>query len=298
MDIVTGATTALITPFKNGQLDEATYAKLIERQIANGIDAVCPVGTTGESATLTHDEHKRCIEIAVEVCKGTSAKVLAGSGSNATAEAIDLAKHAQKCGVDAIFSVSPYYNKPSQEGLYQHYKIIADSVAELPFMLYNVPGRTGVDISADTTIRLFNDCPNIYGVKEATGSLERTVELLSRCPELAVFSGDDAIDYPILANGGMGITSVTANLLPDLKSDLVHKALAGDFMGAKAINDMLYPINSVLFCESNPIPIKAAMYIAGLIETLEYRLPLVQPSAENMKKIEEVMKNYNIKGMN
>ncbi len=298
MDIVTGATTALITPFKNGQLDEATYAKLIERQIANGMDAVCPVGTTGESATLTHDEHKRCIEIAVEVCKGTTCKVLAGSGSNATAEAIDLAKHAQKCGVDAIFSVSPYYNKPSQEGLYQHYKIIADSVAELPFMLYNVPGRTGVDINADTTIRLFNDCPNIYGVKEATGSLERTVELLSRCPELAVFSGDDAIDYPILANGGKGITSVTANLLPDLKSDLVHKALAGDFMGAKAINDMLYPINSVMFCESNPVPVKAAMYIAGLIETLEYRLPLVQPSAENMKKIEEVMKDYNIKGMN
>ncbi len=298
MEIVTGATTALITPFKNGKLDEATYAALIERQIANGMDAVCPVGTTGESATLTHDEHKRCIEIAVEVCKGTTAKVLAGSGSNATAEAIDLAKHAQKCGVDAIFSVSPYYNKPSQEGLYQHYKIIADSVAELPFMLYNVPGRTGVDINADTTIRLFNDCPNIYGVKEATGSLERTVELLSRCPELAVFSGDDAIDYPILANGGAGITSVTANLLPDLKSDLVHKALAGDFMGAKAINDMLYPINSVMFCEANPIPVKAAMYIAGLIDTLEYRLPLLAPSAANMKKIEEVMKNYNIKGMN
>ncbi len=298
MDIVTGATTALITPFKNGQLDEATYAKLIERQIANGIDAVCPVGTTGESATLTHDEHKRCIEIAVEVCKGTTAKVLAGAGSNATAEAIEIAKHAQKSGVDAIFSVSPYYNKPSQEGLYQHYKSIADAVADLPFMLYNVPGRTGVDISADTTIRLFDDCANIYGVKEATGSLERTVELLSRRPELAVFSGDDAIDYPILANGGKGITSVTSNLLPDLKSELVHKAMAGDFMGAKKLNDMLYPINSVMFCEANPIPVKAAMYIAGLIETLEYRLPLVQPSAENMKKIEEVMKNYNIKGMN
>ncbi len=298
MDIVTGATTALITPFKNGQLDEATYAKLIERQIANGIDAVCPVGTTGESATLTHDEHKRCIEIAVEVCKGTTAKVLAGAGSNATAEAIEIAKHAQKSGVDAIFSVSPYYNKPSQEGLYQHYKSIADAVADLPFMLYNVPGRTGVDISADTTIRLFDDCANIYGVKEATGSLERTVELLSRRPELAVFSGDDAIDYPILANGGKGITSVTANLLPDLKSELVHKAMTGDFMGAKKLNDMLYPINSVMFCEANPIPVKAAMYIAGLIETLEYRLPLVQPSAENMKKIEEVMKNYNIKGMN
>ena len=172
MTIVTGATTAIITPFRNGKLDEQTYAKLIQRQIDNGIDAICPVGTTGESATLTHDEHKRCIEIAVEVAKGTSTKVLAGAGSNSTNEAIGIAQHAQKCGVDAIFSVSPYYNKPSQEGLYQHYKTIADSVPDLGFMLYNVPGRTGVDILADTVVRLFDDCENIYGVKEATGSLD------------------------------------------------------------------------------------------------------------------------------
>ncbi len=297
MDLVTGSSTALITPFKNGKLDEQTFAALIARQINNGINAVCPVGTTGESATLTHDEHKRCIEIAVEVCKGTATKVLAGAGSNATHEAIEIAKHAQSAGVDAIFSVSPYYNKPSQEGLYQHYKAIAESVSELPFMLYNVPGRTGVDISADTTIRLFDDVANIYGIKEATGSLERTVELLSRRPELKVFSGDDAIDYPILANGGAGITSVTANLMPDLKSELVRLALEGDFAGSKAINDKLYPLNSVMFCEANPIPVKAAMYIAGLTETLEYRLPLLAPSLENMKKIEEVMKNYDIKGL-
>ncbi|MBA1433425.1 MAG: 4-hydroxy-tetrahydrodipicolinate synthase [Epsilonproteobacteria bacterium] len=297
MNLVTGSSTALITPFKNGKLDEQKYAALIKRQINNGMDAVCPVGTTGESATLTHNEHKRCIEIAVEVCKGTDTKVLAGAGSNATHEAIEIAKHAQSCGVDAIFSVSPYYNKPSQEGLYQHYKAIAEAVSELPFMLYNVPGRTGVDISADTTIRLFDDVKNIYGVKEATGSLERTVELLSRRPDLKVFSGDDAIDYPILANGGAGITSVTSNLMPDLKSQLVKKALEGDFMGAKAINDKLYPLNKVMFCEANPIPVKAAMYIAGLLDTLEYRLPLVAPSSENMKKIEEVMKNYDIKGL-
>ena len=297
MTKVTGATTALITPFKNGKLDEQCYADLIRRQIANGMDAICPVGTTGESATLTHDEHKRCIEIAVEVCKGTSCKVLAGSGSNATAEAIELAIHAEKSGVDAIFSVSPYYNKPSQEGLYQHYKAIANAVPDLGMMLYNVPGRTMVDISADTAIRLFDDCENIYGIKEATGSLERTVELLSRRPDFAVLSGDDAIDFPILANGGSGSTSVTSNLLPDLKSEMVHKALEGDFKGSKALNDMLYPINSVMFCEANPIPVKAAMYIAGLIDTLEYRLPLLAPSTENMKKIEEVMKNYNIKGM-
>ncbi len=297
MNIVTGSSTALITPFKNGKLDEAKYAELIKRQINNGMDAVCPVGTTGESATLTHDEHKRCIEIAVEVCKGTNTKVLAGAGSNATHEAIEIAKHAQSCGVDAIFSVSPYYNKPSQEGLYQHYKAIAEAVSELPFMLYNVPGRTGVDISADTAIRLFDDVKNIYGIKEATGSLERTVELLSRRPDFKVFSGDDAIDYPILANGGAGVTSVTSNLMPDLKSELVNKALSGDFAGAKAINDKLYPLNSVMFCEANPIPVKAAMYIAGLLDTLEYRLPLVAPSAANMKKIEEVMKNYDIKGL-
>jgi 4-hydroxy-tetrahydrodipicolinate synthase len=297
MDIVTGSSTALITPFKNGKLDEQKYADLIKRQIKYGMDAVCPVGTTGESATLTHDEDIRCIEIAVEVCKGTGTKVLAGAGSNATHEAIETAKYAQKCGVDAIFSVSPYYNKPSQEGLYQHYKAIAEAVPDLPFMLYNVPGRTGVDILPETAIRLFDDVANIYGVKEATGSLERVTALLSERPDFKVFSGDDAIDYPILANGGAGITSVTSNLMPDLKSELVRLALSGDFAGAKAINDKLYPLNSVMFCEANPIPIKAAMYIAGLLDTLEYRLPLVAPSAENMKKIEEVMKNYDIKGM-
>ena len=298
MNSVTGATTALITPFKNGKLDEESYARLIQRQIDNGIDAVCPVGTTGESATLTYDEDLRCMEIAVEVCKGTGTKVLAGAGSNATAEAIYTARRARACGVDAIFSVAPYYNKPSQEGLYQHYKAIAESVPDVPFMLYNVPGRTGVDIGADTVIRLFDDVPNIYGIKEATGSLERTVELLSRRPELAILSGDDAIDYPILAAGGAGITSVTANLLPDIKSRLVKSALEGDFATSRALNEQLHPINRVLFCESNPIPIKAAMYIAGLIETLEYRLPLVPPSKENMKAIEAVMENYTIVGAN
>jgi 4-hydroxy-tetrahydrodipicolinate synthase len=294
MTQITGATTALITPFKNGTLDEQTYAKLIQRQIDNGIDAVCPVGTTGESATLKFDEDIRCIEIAVEVCKGTNTKVLAGAGSNATHEAVRIAEQAQKLGVDAIFSVSPYYNKPSQEGLYQHYKTIADAVPELGFMLYNVPGRTGVDIQASTVARLFEACPNLYGIKEATGSLDRVVQLQSMVPELKILSGDDAIDYPILASGGAGITSVTANLLPNLKADLVHKALDGKMDEAKAINEKLYDINQVLFCESNPIPIKAAMYIAGLIDTLEYRLPLCEPSSENMKKIEAVMKNYTI----
>lgn len=292
---VAGATTALITPFKNGKLDEATYAKLIKRQIDNGIDAVCPVGTTGESATLSYDEDKRCIQIAVEVCKGTNTKVLAGAGSNATHEAIEIAKYAQQCGADAIFSVSPYYNKPSQEGLYQHYKAIASSV-DIPFMLYNVPGRTGVDILPDTVKRLHDELPNIFGIKEATGSIERIIELKSKCPNLAIFSGDDAIDFSVIATGGVGTTSVTSNLLPDLKSKLIHLAMEGNFDEARTLNEKLLPINKVLFCESNPIPIKAAMYIAGLIDTLEYRLPLIPPSKENIKKIEETMKNYNIVG--
>lgn len=297
MNLVLGSTTALITPFKDGKLDEKTFAKLVQRQIKNGIDAVCPVGTTGESATLSYEEDIRLMSIAVEVCQGTNTKVLAGAGSNSTAEAVMIAKNAKKAGVDAIFSVAPYYVKPSQEGLYQHYKAVASAVSDVPFMLYNVPGRTAVDIQADTVIRLFDDVPNIYGIKEASGSLERCVELLSKRPHLKLFSGDDAIDYPILANGGAGITSVTSNLLPDLKSKLVSLALSGDLAGSKAINDELYEINKALFIESNPIMIKAAMYIAGLIDTLEYRLPLVKPSETSFKKLEKVMQNYKVVGV-
>ena len=287
--------TALITPFKEGKLDEQTYAKLIKRQIANGISAVVPVGTTGESATLTHDEHRVCIEIAVDACRDTDVKVLAGAGSNATHEAIGLAQFAQAHGADGILSVAPYYNKPTQKGLYLHYKAIASSV-DLPVLLYNVPGRTGCDIAADTIIRLFNDCENIYGVKEASGSIDKCVDLLAHEPRLSVLSGEDAINYPILSNGGKGVISVTANLLPDYTARLTKFALQNEFLKAKQINDDLYAINKILFCESNPIPIKAAMYIAGLTPSLEYRLPLCEPSMENLKKIENVMKQYTIKG--
>jgi len=292
---ITGAMTALITPFKDGKLDEIGYEKLIKRQIANGIDAVVPVGTTGESATLTHDEHRICIEIAVNTCKNTGVKVLAGAGSNATHEAVGLAKFAQDHGADGILSVAPYYNKPTQEGLYRHYKAIASSI-EIPVLLYNVPGRVGVDIQPCTVFRLFKECENVYGVKEATGSIERCVDLLAHEPDLSVISGEDAINYPILSNGGKGVISVTANLLPDEISNLTHFALKGEFARAKAINDDLYAVNKIMFCESNPIPVKAAMYIAGLISSLEYRLPLCEPSAENLKKIEQTIKQYNIKG--
>ena len=287
--------TALITPFKDGKLDEIGYEKLIKRQIANGIDAVVPVGTTGESATLTHDEHRICIEIAVNTCKNTGVKVLAGAGSNATHEAVGLAKFAQDHGADGILSVAPYYNKPTQEGLYRHYKAIASSV-EIPVLLYNVPGRVGVDIQPCTVFRLFKECDNICVVKEATGIIDLCVYLLSHEPNLSVISGEDAINYPILSYGGKGVISVTANLLPDQISQLTHLAMNEEYKKAKLINDKLYTINKTLFCESNPIPIKAAMYLAGLIDTLEYRLPLCKPSKENFKKIEEVIKNYEIKG--
>lgn len=294
-NVIIGSMTALITPFKNDKIDEQKYYDLIKRQIKCGIDAVVPVGTTGESATLTHEEHRLCIEIAVNACKGTKIKVLAGAGSNATHEAISLAKFAKEHGADGILSVAPYYNKPTQKGLYEHYKAIASSV-DIPVLLYNVPGRTGCEIQSDTIIKLFRDCENVYGVKEASGNIDKCVDLLAHEPRLRLLSGEDSINYPILSNGGCGVISVTSNLLPDMISSLVKEALEENYKKAKQINDSLYNINKILFCESNPIPIKAAMYIAGLIDTLEYRLPLCAPSDENLKKIEEVMKNYTIKG--
>jgi 4-hydroxy-tetrahydrodipicolinate synthase len=284
-----GAMTALVTPFKNGKVDEETYAGLIERQIENGIDCVVPVGTTGESATLTHDEHKRCIEIAVEVCRGR-AKVIAGAGSNSTHEAIDLAKFAESIGADAILSVAPYYNKPTQKGLYEHYKALANSIS-IPVVLYNVPGRTCSNIEVDTAVKLFNDVENIVAIKEATGKIENVVALKSKSG-ISVISGEDAINYPIMATGGSGCISVTSNLLPDKISELIHLALKGEYEKSREINEELYEINKVLFIESNPIPIKFAMYEAGLIPTLEYRLPLTAPCKESQAKIKKVIKNY------
>ncbi|MFP4332452.1 MAG: 4-hydroxy-tetrahydrodipicolinate synthase [Campylobacterales bacterium] len=293
MNKIYGAMTALITPFKDGKIDANSYERLIKRQIDNGIDAVVPVGTTGESATLSHNEHKSCIEIATSVAKNRGVKVVAGAGSNSTHEAIDLARFAESSGADAILCVTPYYNKPTQEGLYQHYKAVAEAVS-IPLMMYNVPSRTGVDLSAKTVIRLCSDVENIYGVKEASGSLNRVIEILSQKDDVYVISGEDAINLPILTTGGKGIISVSSNLLPDMLSSLVHSVFDGELEEAKRISNALFEINRVLFVESNPIPIKAAMYLSGLIETLEYRLPLTPPSSENMKKIEDVLKKYKV----
>jgi len=288
-----GSMTALITPFKSGKLDEVKYAELIERQIRLGINWVVPVGTTGESATLSNEEHKRCIEIAVATVKNSDTKVLAGAGSNSTREAINLAQFAEKVGADSILTVSPYYNKPSQEGLYLHYKAIANSI-EIPVMLYNVPSRTGSDILPETVQRLAEKTKNIFAIKEASGSLERVSHLLNLVPSLDIFSGDDAINSDIIFKGGKGVISVTSNLLPDRVSELTKYSLAGDLKNANLIANELFEMNKVLFVESNPIPIKAIMYLAGLLDSLEYRLPLTPPSSETMKRLEKVLAKYEV----
>lgn len=290
---IIGAMTALITPFKKGCVDKNAYEKLITRQIKYGIDVLVPVGTTGESATLSHKEHKECIEIAISASRQSDVKVLAGAGSNSTQEAIDLARFAEKCGANGILCVTPYYNKPSQEGLYQHYKAVAQAVS-IPLMLYNVPSRTMVSLQNETILRLFNDVENIYGVKEAEGSVEKVIGLNAQQSSLAILSGDDVINYPILACGGVGVISVTANLLPKQVTELTHYALNCKFKEALKISNELFAINKALFCESNPIPIKAIMYLSGLLECLEYRLPLVQPSKENLKFLEHTLQNYKV----
>ena len=292
---IEGAMTALVTPFKNGVLDLETYAHLIKRQIKHGMNAVIPVGTTGESATLSHKEHKECIEVAVSVCKEyANVKVLAGAGSNSTQEAIELAKFAESCGADGILCVTPYYNKPTQEGLFEHYKAVANAV-EIPLMLYNVPSRTGVNLETATILRLFNAVPNIYGVKEASGNIEKVIDLNMNAKELSIISGEDAINYPILGCGGRGVISVTSNLLPDKIAKLTHSLLVSkDYELARVLNNELYAINKALFIESNPIPIKAAMYLSGLLKSLEYRLPLVSPSEESLKYLEKILKQYEV----
>lgn len=291
--MVVGAMSALVTPFKNGKIDTQSYEYLIKRQIQYGMDAVVPAGTTGESATMSHAEHKECIEISVNTCKNTGVKVLAGAGSNNTIEAIELAQFAQKCGADAILSVVPYYNKPTQEGLYLHYKAIAESV-DIPIMLYNVPSRTGVGLDVETVIKLYHDISNIYAIKEASGLIERACAMLDCDSTFNILSGDDALNYSILSLGGQGVISVTGNLFPKDVASLCHLAMDKNFTQSLAISNKLYAINRILFHQSNPIPIKAAMFLSGLIPCLEYRLPLCEPSKECMNLIEKALEKYEV----
>lgn len=292
--MVLGAMSAIITPFKNDKIDFVSYEKIIKRQIRFNMDAVVPIGTTGESTTLSHKEHRDCIEAAVSICKNSGVKVLAGAGSNSTQEAIELAQFAQSAGANAILCVSPYYNKPTQEGLFQHFLAIANSI-EIPLMLYNIPSRTGVNMEIATIERLHSANPNIYAIKEASGDIERVVALNAKMPNFSILSGEDAINYPILASGGVGVISVTGNLLPDKIKSLVDSAKSGDFIKSRSINAELFAINKALFCETNPIPIKTAMWLCGLIETLEFRLPLSPMKRENLAFLESIIKQYEVK---
>jgi len=276
----TGAYTAIVTPFtKAGKVDEPRLKDLVEFQIANGIDGLVPCGTTGESPTLTHEEHNHVVALVVKFA-ARRCRVIAGTGSNSTDEAIALTKHAKAAGADATLQVAPYYNKPTQAGLYAHFRAIAEA-AELPIIIYNIPGRCGVDVANDTIARLRRDLPKlIVGLKEATGNVDRVSQTRALVDkDFAVLSGDDSLTLPMMAVGAVGVISVVSNIVPREVSDMVHAAQRGDFAKAGQLHARLFPLFKDAFIETNPIPIKAALAMAGRIEET-YRLPLV-PMAEN-----------------
>jgi 4-hydroxy-tetrahydrodipicolinate synthase len=283
----TGTGTALVTPFRSdGTLDETTLRALIKRQIDGGIDFLVPCGTTGESPTLTHAEHLRVVEITVELAKGR-VPVLAGAGGYNTAEVIALARELAAHGADGILSVTPYYNKPTQEGLFQHYRAIAGAVS-VPIILYSVQGRTGVNIEPATVKRLAG-IENIVGIKEASGNVSQMAAILNAVPDdFVVLSGDDAITLPVISLGGRGVISVVSNEIPGEMAQLTRLALRGDFSGARAIHRRFHSLMEINFVESNPIPVKAAMAEMGLLEAA-WRLPLVAPKAENQARIRVVL---------
>lgn len=285
----TGCGTALVTPFRKDQsLDEDTLRKLVRRQIQAGIDFLVPCGTTGENPTLSHAEHLRVVEITLEEAKG-KVPVLAGAGGYNTAEVVALAQELHKMGADGVLSVTPYYNKPTQEGLIQHFTAIAKAVP-LPIVVYNIQGRTGVNVEP-ATLRRLAEIENIVGVKEASGNIGQMATVLHQLPEpFTVLSGDDAITIPLIALGGRGVISVAANEIPAEFSKLTQLALAGDFAGARALQRQWFPLMEVNFCEVNPGPVKAAMAMMGLLAPV-WRLPMVPPSEANRTKIEAVLKS-------
>jgi 4-hydroxy-tetrahydrodipicolinate synthase len=283
----TGCGTALVTPFKKDlSLDETTLRSLVRRQIDAGINFLVPCGTTGESPTLTRGEHFRVVEITLEEAKG-QVPVLAGAGGYNTHEVIELARELESMGADGILSVTPYYNKPTQEGLYQHYTAIAKAT-RLPIVVYSVQGRTGVNVEPTTLGRLAK-IENIVGVKEASGNIGQMATLMGEVPpSFTVLSGDDAITIPLCALGGRGIISVVSNEIPAEMAQLAQRCLAGDFAGAREIQARFLPLMNINFVESNPIPVKAAMALMGLLEPV-WRLPMVPPSENNLAKIEKVL---------
>ncbi len=292
LDDLKGCGTALITPFKaDGSLDENTLTDLIEWQIREGIHFLVPCGTTGESVTLTHEEYLRVIDIAVRTARGR-VPVVAGAGGNNTAKVIDLVRELEKLGVDGFLSVSPYYNKPTQEGVLQHFRAIAGSTA-LPIIVYNVPGRTGSNILPETLLRLA-DIPGILGVKEASGDISQIGELCTRAPDrFRILSGDDALTLPLIALGGHGIISVASNEVPGMMARFAAACLAGNWDEARALNRKLYPLMRINFVESNPIPVKAALAMMGKIQEV-YRLPLVKISEGARARLAAVLSQLDL----
>ncbi|MBV9128791.1 MAG: 4-hydroxy-tetrahydrodipicolinate synthase, partial [Verrucomicrobia bacterium] len=275
----TGTYTAIVTPFKNGLVDETAFRKLVEFQIENGVDGIVPTGTTGEAATLGFDEHLRVIKVAVEEARGRC-KIIAGTGSNSTLEAVELTQAAEKLGVDAALLANPYYNKPTQEGVYRHYKQIAEA-SPLKLMLYNIPSRTAGEIGVETCARLAQDCKNIVSIKEAGGSAERVGALKKILPpEFTILSGDDGLTLPFMAVGAVGVVSVASNVIPRQITDMVNTFLAGRSADALKIHLRYYQLFKDLFIESNPIPVKTALYLMGMIEN-EFRLPLCEIGKTN-----------------
>jgi len=284
-----GCATALVTPFKaDGAIDEERMRALVDRQIRGGVNLLVPCGTTGESATMTEDEDARVIALTIEVARGR-AKVIAGAGSNSTAAAIEYSKRFRELGVDAVLQVAPYYNKPTQEGLYAHFNAIARAVPEVPIMVYNVPGRTSSNIAAQTTLRLARDCENIVAIKEASGNLSQIMEILRERPaNFSVLSGDDAVTLPLIALGAEGIVSVASNETPDLMSQMTNLALEGKWDEARRLHFRLLHLMETNFIESSPGPVKAAMAMMGLLEE-NFRLPLVPVTEKSRAKIREVI---------
>lgn len=289
IDWLKGCATALITPFKpNGAVDEDRTRALVERQIAGGVRLLVPCGTTGESATMTEAEDQRVIELTIQIAKG-KAKVIAGTGSNSTTAAIEYSRAARDLGADAVLLVAPFYNKPTQEGLYAHFRAIAEAISGLPVVIYNVPGRTSSNITAQTTLRLAREVENIVAIKEASGDLSQIMRILRERPEgFRVLSGDDAITLALIALGGEGIISVVSNEIPDLMSRMVDLALAGQWDEARALHYRLLPLMEVNFIESSPGPVKAAMALMGLIEE-NFRLPLVPVTEQSRARVRQVL---------
>jgi 4-hydroxy-tetrahydrodipicolinate synthase len=289
--VIQGNYVALVTPFYDGKVDEKSFKRLIDFVIEKGCDGIVPCGTTGEAATLDFDEHIRVIELALEFSAGR-VKVMAGTGSNSTQEAIQLTKKAEKLGVDSVLLIAPYYIRPTQLGLFEHYKRIS-SECEVKQVLYNIPSRTAVNIEAETVLKLAHECKNIVGIKEASGNIKQISEIIRDAPEnFSVISGDDIMTLPILSLGGRGVISSTANIFPSEMTNLVKYCLEGDFHQARKIHMFLLEAFNTLFVETNPIPVKTALYLMGIIRSPELRLPLAPISQKNLDVLKNMLKKY------